>query len=1200
METYRYFTSRVALIVMVLAILMSFHSPVHSTSPKIPPMPVSDLSDEPPVPLPRGCGGVTPPGGSIATCCLNGRVYVDGEAVAGADVIITSPRGDRFSTVTRIISVASGSPYYELNLNSAPLNIQPGETITITVRFGQRERTLTYITQPGSQQVDIVFPRRHVSDYVIIQSFPLRDEPGRFDGASGIAVSANGTIFVVEQEGHQVQVFDRTETPVRQWGRYGRIEGQFNRPARVVIDPTQNVYILDVGNRRIQKFDQQGNRVSLWSLCPNVEQCPLANDMAMTPDGDIAVVYDRGVSFFSTAGTLRRQWQWPTSLNLNGSGIAVDRNNNVYITGGFDKIYKFALNGSLIGVISTSLSHIQNIAVDGDNKLWVTDPTIGVARLSASGTLERQWSVAGAVFTDLTVAADGRLYLTSFDNKVTIVDPTTNQIRSWGAASRYRDIVGMVVVSATGVLIANRDPALVARLDNQQITHLQLDPPPQKIIDMTRGLDGWIYILDQLSLTSGRVYQLDANGAQRSSFAFTNVTAGAIAVAANGTIFLTDKQDGKVVSFLSNGQRQSEWRDDRIFLPVDLAIDANGYVYVADAGLNNFSRIHKFTANGNHAGTLAITFDPLTDDVLHVFESNVYVYNASALHIRPDTLANSPATTIDLDGPVSGWDIATNGNIYTFSPNTKQVLIFQPMRYTQPIATITHVNLSSLEGSDTLIVRGMAQDSDESDSIVEWRWTSNLDGTIGNQPVLEIPANRLQSGMHRISLSVRDNENEQATSESISVFVVPQPQSLPAWTILLYLNADDREGGQNILASYNRALEELRSLASRNPTIRVAALVDGPGANDTYRVLIPGQTEHFAEQQMDDPATLRSFLRWGQSQFPARHYYLAIADHGQGVKGISWDSTSDYLDDGVSNESAFLTVKELGEVLNTEDILPIDVIHLDACSMGLLEVAYELRPRSEVPPRSRFLISSQYLGWSFFAYEDYFANISANTTPETVARTVVERYAVRSSSFSVPFTITALDLGRVPTVAQAVSRLARELAAYANNRVVQQNHLNDIRNRSVHIESNGNRINDPEDAYLDLLSWVRIIRNEIQDQAIRQRATELIDELTGAQSFILPDGHRAGSGFLTSESGAPYVDMTDVNGISIFYPYQKGDVFNRYTQHRLFQFTRNTAWNEFLTAGIVPLNPGSEPDERLGPLSMLPVFYNVYVPAVIR
>ncbi len=1197
MKTYCYPAGHIAVIIIALAMLMSFHPSVYSASVTTPPLPVSDPSDDPPLPLPKGCGGVTPPGGSIATCCLNGRVYIDGAAVAGAEVIITSPRGDRFSTVTRVTSVASGSPYYELNLNSPPLNIQVGETITITVRFGQRERTLTYTTQPGSQQVDIVLPRRHGSDYVSIQSFPLRDEPGRFDGASGIAVSANGTVVVVEQEGHQVQVFDNTGNPVRRWGRYGRAEGQFNRPARVVIDPTQNVYILDVGNRRIQKFDQQGNLVSLWSLCPDVDQCPLANDMAMTPDGDIAVVYEQGVSFFSTVGTLRRQW----TTGLDGSGIAVDHNNNVYITEGFSSIYKFTINGSLIGVISTSLSHIQNIAVDRDNKLWVTDPIIGIGRLSASGTLERQWSVAGAVFTDLTVAADGRLYLTSFDEKVTIVDPTTNQLRSWGAASRYRDIVGMVVVSATGVLIANRDPAIVARLDNQQITHLQLDPPPQEIIDMTRGLDGWIYILDQLSLTSGRVYQLDASGAQRSSFAFTNVTAGAIAVAANGTIFLADRQEGKVVSFLPNGQRQTEWGDDRIFLPVDLAIDTNGYIYVADAGLNNFSRIHKFTANGNHAATLAITIDPLADDVLHVFGSNVYVYNASTLHVRPDTLANNPATTIDLDGPVSGWDIATNGNIYAFSPNTKQVLIFQPMRYTQPIVTITHVNLSSLESSDTLIVRGMAQDSDESDSIVEWRWTSDRDGIIGNQPVLEIPANRLQSGMHRISLSVRDDENEWATSESILVSVAPQPQSLPAWTILLYLNADDHEGGQNILASYNRALEALRSLASRNSTIRVAALVDGPGPNDTYRVLIPGQTEHFAERQMDEPATLRSFLRWGQSQFPARHYYLAIADHGQGVQGISWDSTSDLLDDGVRNESAFLTIKELGEVLNTEDIFPIDVIHLDACSMGLLEVAYELRPRSEVPPRSRFLISSQYLGWSFFAYEDYFANINANTTPEMVARTVVERYAVQSSSARVPFTITALDLGRVPTVARAVSRLAHELAAYANNSVVQQNHLNDIRNRSVHIESNDNRINDPEDAYLDLLSWVRIIHNEIQDQAIRQRATELIDELTGTQSFILPNGHRAGSGFLPSnKSGAPYVEMTNVNGISIFYPHQKGVVFNRYTQHRLFQFTRDTAWNEFLTAGIVPLNPAPEPDERLGPLSMLSVFYNVYVPAVIR
>jgi streptogramin lyase len=1132
----------------------------------------------------------------MVTCCLNGRVYVDGEAVAGADVIITSPRGDRFATLTRILSVADGAPSYELNLNVPPLNIQPGETITITARLGQRERTVTYTTRPGSQQIDIVFPRRHANDYVSLQSYPLRDEPGRFDGASGIAVSADGKVIVVEQEGHQVQVFDNTGNPVRQWGRYGRNEGQFNRPTRIVIDPIQNIYILDVGNRRIQKFDQRGNLVTGWSLCLNVDQCPLANDIAITPDGDIAVVYNRGVALFSATGTLRRQW----STALNGVGIAVDRNNNVYITEGFGRIHKFTINGSSIGHIQTSLSYIQNIAVDRDNKLWVTDPTIGVARLSASGTLERQWSGSGDVFTDLTVAPDGQIYLTSLDNKVTIVDPNTNQIRSWGAGSRYRNIIGMVVVSETSVLIANRDPAVVARMDNQRITHLQLDPSPQRVIDITRGKDGLIYVLAQLDPTAGRVYKLDTNGHQRFSFAFNNITASAIAVASDGTILLTDTQDGKVVRFLPNGQYQTEWGDDQLWLPVDVAIDSAGYVYVADAGLNNLSRIQKFTANGIPVGTLSIRIDTAVNNVLHVANGNVYVYNNSTLHVRPDTLANSPAATIDLEGPVSGWDVGQQGHIYAFHTNTKQVSIFRPMSYTRPIATVTHMNLSSLNNSDTLIVHGMAQDSDESNSIIEWRWTSNLNGVIGNRPILEIPATSLRSGSHRISLSVRDDEGEWSQPFDILVYVAPRLQSQPAWTILLYLNADYYKDGQNLLASFNRALEKLRSRAPNNPAIRIAALVDGPNDNDSYRTLIPGQQEPIPEQQMDDPATLISFLRWGQSQFPAQHYYLVIADHGQGVRGIAWDSTSDIRDDGLLNDSAYLTVKELGNAINVEDIAPISIIHLDACSMGLLEVVYELRPRSEVPLRSRLLISSQYLGWSFFAYEEYFANISAESTPEMVARTITRIYANRARSSRVPFTITALDLGRVITVARTVDRLAQELAAYANNSRAQYDQLYDIRNRSGHVESNGNHINDPNDTYIDLLSWAQIIQREVQNQAIRQRATELIDELTGAQSFILPDGHQAGSGYLPSVFGGHRVEMARINGISIFYPAIRGEVFHSYTRHRLFRFTVDTAWDEFLTAGIVALNPGPEPDERLGPLSILPVFYNVYVPAVIR
>jgi len=43
------------------------------------------------------------------------------------------------------------------------------------------------------------------------------------------------------------------------------------------------------------------------------------------------------------------------------------------------------------------------------------------------------------------------------------------------------------------------------------------------------------------------------------------------------------------------------------------------------------------------------------------------------------------------------------------------------------------------------------------------------------------------------------------------------------------------------------------------------------------------------------------------------------------------DTASDMIDDGVRNDSAYLTVKELGQALDAPNVAPVDVLHLDAC-----------------------------------------------------------------------------------------------------------------------------------------------------------------------------------------------------------------------------------------------------------------------------
>src|SRR5262245_31260705 len=82
-------------------------------------------------PLPGGCGHVTPPGEPVAPCCLSGFIFMDGQIIAGAEVVVQSSRGDQVTLFTQVYSGTETRPYYRLSLSAAPLNIQAGEAITI-------------------------------------------------------------------------------------------------------------------------------------------------------------------------------------------------------------------------------------------------------------------------------------------------------------------------------------------------------------------------------------------------------------------------------------------------------------------------------------------------------------------------------------------------------------------------------------------------------------------------------------------------------------------------------------------------------------------------------------------------------------------------------------------------------------------------------------------------------------------------------------------------------------------------------------------------------------------------------------------------------------------------------------------------------------------------------------------------------------
>jgi DNA-binding beta-propeller fold protein YncE len=89
---------------------------------------------------------------------------------------------------------------------------------------------------------------------------------GRFTQPYGVAIdTTTNNIYVLDTGNNRVQEFDSSGAYVRQWGTLGSGNGQFNNPQAIAIATSSGkIYVVDQGNYRVQEFDSSGNYISQW------------------------------------------------------------------------------------------------------------------------------------------------------------------------------------------------------------------------------------------------------------------------------------------------------------------------------------------------------------------------------------------------------------------------------------------------------------------------------------------------------------------------------------------------------------------------------------------------------------------------------------------------------------------------------------------------------------------------------------------------------------------------------------------------------------------------------------------------------------------------------------------------------------------------------------------------------------------------
>lgn len=1220
---------RPARMLSLLALLSLLASVFLSGQEFLAAQPVDDTQSRNLVPLPRSCGGFTPKPGEPAVCCIWGYVFLEGRPIAGATVRVVHPAGS-FETKTELLPDRL-DPHFQMLLRNDRFRIEPGETVKIVVEYDGQQVEMDYVVRPDSQRVDLLLPRDRIDDYVFDRQIWQQAPAGSFNSPRSITRDGVGNLYVADALNARVQVFSRDGLLLDSWGTLGNEPGQMGEPEGVALDGKGYVYVSDAAQARVHKFTTTGDHITSWG-----ERGPddnprsfgvLIDGLAVDAEGFVYVVdtYKNRIAKFSGegeyVGQIPRKADQMVSLDTP-EAVFVDSTGKIYVADTHNhRIVVFTTEGEYLAVIGGQganpgqFSFPQGITVDNQGAIYVVDQRNNrVQQFDRTGTFLKSWGTRGAGAGQLlwpesvVVDNEGNLYIAdTLNNRVQKFSPGGAALASWGrrgdAAEQLAQVADVAADSAGNLYVTDSTNNLVKKFSPTGALlakwgGLGFNSPAGIAVDSA----GNIYVADRnnhriVKLNNrgeyvwqlGRLDNLPGDGDGEFSYPMD------VAIDFEGSIYVADTMNNRIQKFLKDGQWWRKWGgpgrgEGKFDRPHGIALDHLGYVYVADT-YNH--RIQQFRINGvylnrwgslgNENGQFQYPTGIAVDTARNVYVSQGVAYLdekgfqlfLDPQHHRIQKFTEKGEFTerwgASGTGPrqfnlPSGLVVTPRGDVAVADTYNQRVQIFRKPedQVPLPIATIVSVDPPSrsvMPGTPLEFV-GQGVDSDATPGIKSYEWTLEYRTgdppakvfATGPEPSVRLSTDDLPEGFYTVSLRVRNNENVNSLKTSVTFRILGPPDpSQQTWTFLLYL------AGDNDLEPYLGrgsigALARVQRLPL-NRRVRFMVQYDGDQENGGDSVRLEQQTdgkwvEHdLGEVNMGDPRTLAEFIRWGQEQAPADHYYLAIADHAHGLDGIAEDGSTvpkDYLSNGDLQRALFTSAVNATR--------PIDVLHLDGCLMGLLEVAYQVRDLAD------YLIVSENLGWSAFAYDSYSETIGAQTGPETLATTVVDRYAERvTEALSIPYTLSALRVDQVNQVTLLVDELAEELLRYLEESPDANVRLAALRAAAQQFDSNGDEALTTADEFVDLDHWAEGVATQIGDPAVQGKAKALRNAL---ETFVVHERH--------SQALPPYngTSLDHARGVAIYYPQQLGvSTYQQYARGELL-FPHATRWDEFLAATL--------------------------------
>ncbi|MBT3761089.1 MAG: 6-bladed beta-propeller, partial [Candidatus Nitrosopelagicus sp.] len=252
--------------------------------------------------------------------------------------------------------------------------------------------------------------------------------PGSFLSPQHLAFDSEDNLYVTDLGNARVQKFDSSGNFLFEWGSRGTESGKFGHPSGIAISD-EFVFVVDNRNNNVQKFDLSGNFITEWG------EFGINNGSFKSPRG-ITISDDQSV-FVVDSGNARIQkftfdGEYITHFGQSGKrggelitpvDIAIN-SDKIFVTDSVqNRINIFDLNGNFLRAIDNTVGGLpiypEGIIFDEQNNFYISDYRNNrIIQYNESGnylSIFGQMGTGDGQFKfpkDLAISEDGYLFVT--------------------------------------------------------------------------------------------------------------------------------------------------------------------------------------------------------------------------------------------------------------------------------------------------------------------------------------------------------------------------------------------------------------------------------------------------------------------------------------------------------------------------------------------------------------------------------------------------------------------------------------------------------------------------------------------------------------------------------------------------------------------------------------------------------------------